>query len=133
MKKKLVLVVAVLVAFLAVSFVVFANSDDDYKVIKRAASVEKSSGTPTFFCLEVKDNKAKKVEVKMKVPLSLVEMLSDSVKDKIDEKVGSDGKNCKIGINDIDIKKVLAELKKGGSEILIEVDNGDNSVKIWLE
>jgi hypothetical protein len=123
MKKNLVLVVCVVVVFLIAAVAVKGNSAEDYKVIQKAVSEKKASGDVTFFRLEVKDKKTNKAEVNIKIPLSLVELMSDCVKDQPKVK-----EHC-----DIDFKKIIAELKKSGNTTLIEVDSDDSLVKIWLE
>jgi hypothetical protein len=132
MKRNLILVVMVVIAIFAVTgFMIYGTSSaEDYKVIKNAVGEKKTSGEVTMLRIEVTDKKAKKVEVNLKVPLSLVEMLSDFAKDNMDN-IKIDGKTG--GKCNIDFKKIVAELKKSGPMSLIEVDTEDNLVKIWIE
>lgn len=125
MKKNSILVVFIMVLFMAATLPLVGNSADDYKVIKKAVKGKRTSGEASFIRIEVTDKKTKKAKVKIKVPLSLVELVSDCVPDNIDIK----GK----GKCNIDMKKILKELKKHGPMTLIEVDEEDAMVKIWIE
>ncbi len=86
MKRNLILVVMVVIAFFAVTgFMIYGTSSaEDYKIIKNAVGEKKTSGEVTMLRIEVTDKKAKKVEVNLKFPLSLIEMLSDFAKDNMD-------------------------------------------------
>lgn len=121
MKKNLVLVMFIMVTFLAGSFMIKGSSEEDYKVIKNA--VKASGSEVTWFKISVFDKKANKEKVNVKVPFSLVELFLGEKDDlKIKEKCG-----------DVDFKKVIEILKKSGPTTLVEVDEEDESVKIWLE
>ena len=121
MKKNLMLVMFIMVTFLAAAFLVRGSSEEDYKVIKNAVKAE-SSGEVTWIKITVFDKKANKEKIDIKVPFSLVEMFLEGKNDfKIKEK-------C-----DVDFKKVIEVLKKSGPTTLIEVNEEDELVKIWLE
>lgn len=121
MKKNHVLIMVMMVTFLAAAFLVMASSEEDYKVIKNAVKV--SGGDVTWIKISVFDKKANKETVTVKVPFALLEMFTAEGKDdlKIKEK-------C-----DVDFKKVIEILKKSGPTTLIEVDEEDELIKIWLE
>ncbi|MCK4765203.1 MAG: hypothetical protein KAW12_23590 [Candidatus Aminicenantes bacterium] len=119
--KKLVLVIFVISTLLVGTLPAYGDSADDYKVIKNAVK-KKVSKDVTFIRIEVTEKGKKKEKVKIKLPLSLVELLADCTKEKIDID------NCKF-----DLKKILAELKKSGPTTLVEIENEDGNVKIWLE
>jgi hypothetical protein len=120
MKKNLVLVMFIMVTFLAGTFMIKGNSEEDYKVIKNA--VKASGGEVSWFKITVFDKKANKEKVNIKVPFSLVEMF-------IGDKKDIPGKEkC-----DVDFKKVIEILKKNGPTTLVEIDEEDETVKIWLE
>ncbi|MCP5104885.1 MAG: hypothetical protein GY950_15975 [bacterium] len=121
MKKSLVLIIVVIVAFMAATLPVFGTAADDYKVIKNAVKGKKG-GTPTWFKLTVYDKKAKKDKVTIKVPFALLEVFSECGK-KMDIK-----DDC-----DVDFKKIFSILKKHGNTTLIEIDGEDELVKIWVE
>ena len=125
MTRNLILVIFVMVTFMAAALPVLgdSSSSEDYKVIKNAVKGKKKSGDISWFRIEVTDKKTRKTKVKIRIPIGLVDLLSDCDKDiKID-----DGK-CKINL-----KKILEELKKNGPMTLIEVDDDDGYVRIWFE
>jgi hypothetical protein len=125
MKRNLILVIFVMVTFMAATLPVIGDysSSEDYKVIKKAVKGKKKSGDIAWFRIEVTDKKTKKTTVKIRLPIGVVDLLADCDKDiKID-----DGK-CKLNL-----KKIIAELKKNGPMTLIEVDDDDAFVRIWFE
>jgi len=123
MKKNVMVVMVIITAFMLATLPVFGDSAQDYKVIKKA-SKDKKNGDLSFLKLTVYDTKEKKNKVKITLPLALVEILSDSEEDvKILDKTKSD----------LDLKKILSLLKKNGPMTLIEIEEDDQIVKIWLE
>lgn len=102
------------------------GSAEEYKVIKRAVKDKKAPETTdevTWFRLEVTDKAENKTKVKIKIPLSLVEMFADCEEEAIDLK-----DKCKVSL-----KTILKELKKNGPMTLIEVEGDKELVKIWFE
>lgn len=127
MKKNVSLVIVLAVVLLvAVSFV-RGNSDEDYKVIKNAVKVQNASGEVSWFRLEVTDKKANKTEVKLKIPIALVDLAINAMDDEIKTN-HEKGQKC-----DIDIHKLLNVLRSSGPTSLIEVEDEDSVVKIWFE
>ena len=124
MKRNLISVIFVMVVFMAATLPVLGSAEE-YKVIKNAVKNKNSDSDVTWFRVEVTDKTAKKTKVKIKIPLSLVEMISDCTDEGIDIKTRSKTK--------VDLKKILQELKKHGPMTLIEVDDEDELVKIWFE
>jgi hypothetical protein len=124
-KRNLILVVFVLAAFMAAAFPVLGDSsaEKDYRVIKNAVKEKKDSGEISWFRIEVTDKKADKVKVKIKLPMSVIDLLIES-----DDDLKIDSEKCKLNL-----KKILAELKKAGPTTLIEVEEDDVLVKIWIE
>lgn len=123
MKKNVMVVIIIITAFMLATLPVFGDSAQDYKVIKKA-SKDKKIGDLNFLKLTVYDTKAKKNKVKITLPLALVEMLADCEEDaKILDKTKTD----------LDLKKILSLLKKNGPMTLIEIEEDDQVVKIWLE
>jgi hypothetical protein len=121
-KTNLMLVIFLMVTFMAATLPALGSAED-YKVIKRAVKNKKSSDEVTWFRLEVVDKKAKKTKVKIRIPLSLVELFADCEKEAIDLK-----NKCKISL-----KTILKELKKNGPMTLIEAECDKELVKIWFE
>ena len=116
-------VMIVIMGFMLATLPVFGDSAQDYKVIKKA-SKDKKNGDTNFLKLTVYDTKAKKNKIKITLPLTLVEMLSECEEDaKILDKTKTD----------LDLKKILSILKKNGPMTLIEIEEEDQIVKIWLE
>lgn len=119
--KKMMMVIFIL--FLSLSIVAPLNASvsglsKDYKIIKKG----KKSGTPTMFKVLITDKG--KTKVKVTLPLILVEtILEDS--DSLD----IDCKNRK----NIDFKKLYKALKKYGPMTIVEVEDGDESIKVWFE
>jgi len=124
MRKHLILVIFIIVTFMAATLPAVGDSAEDYKVIKKAVKGKKTKGEATWFRIEVTEKKTKKSKVRIKIPVSLVELLSDCVPKDLD----INGNKCNI-----DVKKIMKELKKHGPMTLIEVDEDDVLVKIWLE
>jgi hypothetical protein len=124
-KRNLLLVIFLMVTFVAATLPVLGSSED-YKVIKRAVKNKKTVKTTdevTWFRLEVTDKTARKTKVKIRIPLSLVEMFADCEKEAINLK-----DKCKISL-----KTILKELKKHGPMTLIEAECDKELVKIWFE
>jgi hypothetical protein len=124
-KTNLMLVIFLMVTFMAATLPVLGSAEE-YKVIKRAVKDKKTTETTeevTWFRLEVTDKADNKTKVKIKIPLSLVEMVADCEKEAIDLK-----DKCKISL-----KTILKELKKNGPMTLIEAECDKELVKIWFE
>ena len=121
-KRNLLLVIFLMVTFMAATLPVLGSAEE-YKVIKRAVKDKKTTDEVTWFRLEVTDKAAKKTKVKIRIPLSLVELFADCEKEAIDLK-----DKCKISL-----KTILKELKKNGPMILIEAECDKELVKIWFE
>ncbi len=123
MKKNVLIVVVMMVAFLVSAIPATANSAEDYKVIKNAVKSKKKAGDVHFFHVEVTDKATKKSKVRVKVPAALIDLLADCTK----EDIKINGK-C-----DIDFKKVLKILKSHGPMTMVEVDDEEVKVKIWFD
>ena len=121
--KKLVLIIFIISTFLVGTMPTFADSTEDYKVIKKASQNKKGSQELTWFRVEITEKTGKKGKVKIKLPICLVETLADSTEGKINLE-----DKCKF-----DLKKVLADLKKFGPMTLIEIESDDTDLKIWFE
>ncbi len=122
MKKIAVWMVMVLLA----SAPAFAAAADDYQVIKNAVKGAAASGAkaPLFFKIEVKERKGGHDDVKITLPVALVEIMLDACGE---EKIKLDcGRN-------VDLKKVWESLKAAGPLALVQVEDRDATVKIWLE
>ncbi|MCJ7523793.1 MAG: hypothetical protein MUP71_01060 [Candidatus Aminicenantes bacterium] len=107
---------------------IFAEAADDYKVIKNAIKSPESSRagqkSVQWFKILVVGKDGDHEKVKITLPVSLVEMMINACPEKrfkIDH-------GCQI-----DIRKVWNDLKAAGPLALVEVEDHDETVKIWFE
>jgi len=100
------------------------NADSkDYKVIKRGVG-KGVTAEPTVFKILVFDKITKKQEVKLTLPLALLNWAAECCRD---ETVQISNK-CSLSLKDL-----LRILRKSGDNTLLEVDADDKQVKIWVE
>lgn len=127
MKKRIVALGIWLVVFVLTT-ALFAASADDYKVIKKAVNGPAASAAgqknAKWFKIVVTGKAGTREEVKISLPISLVEMMIDAC---AEEKFTVDH-GCRI-----DIRKIWNELKKAGPLALVEVEDHGETVKIWFE
>ncbi|MCX8159647.1 MAG: hypothetical protein N3G18_01790 [Candidatus Saccharicenans sp.] len=127
--KKAVVITVMLLGLLFLSSSLFPAGDkDDYQVIKKA--VQENSKVETakevkWFKVLVTDTKTGKEKVKITMPLTLVEIFARCADNK-EVKLGRDG--CSLNLPEL-----LAELKKVGPLAIIEVNEEEETVKVWLE
>ncbi len=128
MKKCAVLALAAIALTFLLSPFLLADSRDDLQAIKKA--VKENPGYEAgkevkWFKMLVTDIKTNKDKVKVTLPISVVEIFLRC----------ADDKRLKIqeGKYDIDLQAVFKELKALGPMALIEVNEDDETVKIWLE
>lgn len=128
MKKVIVITVTLLGLLLLTSSLLPAGDRDDYQVIKKAVQ-ETSKVEPAkevkWFKVLVTDSKTGKEKVKITMPIALVEVFARCADNK-EVKLGRDG--CSLNLPEL-----LAELKKVGPLAIIEVNEEDETVKVWLE
>ncbi|MDH4197538.1 MAG: hypothetical protein OEW05_09045 [Candidatus Aminicenantes bacterium] len=122
---------ATLIALLAVSLAAAGRpnvEDRDIQVIKKAVK-ENAAYQPgqevKWLKVLVVDAKTKKDRVKITLPISVVEAL---IRCSDDHHLRIHDEDCEI-----DLKALLAELKKAGPMALIEVCEDGGLVKVWLE
>lgn len=123
MKKQVMIVFFMILILIFGVYTLSGSFSEDYKVIKRAVKGKKASKEVAYFKILVVDNASRKVKIRLTLPITLVEMLSECTDDSI--RIKSD---CQV-----DFKAIFKELKKIGPHCLIEINNGDESVKIWFE
>ncbi len=105
-----------------------ADDKHDFKVIQQAVKQNAPAGPAQevkWFKILVMDTKNNKEKVRVTLPIALIEAVLNCSGDKPFLKDSSCG--------DIDFKAVLAELRKAGPMALVEVNEEDELVKIWLE
>lgn len=127
--KKLLLITALLLGILFLTSVLLPAVDkDDYQVIKKAVQdtgkVETAKEVKWFKVL-VTDTRTGKEKVKITMPIALVEIFARCADSK-EVKLGQEG--CTLNLTEL-----LAELKKVGPLAIIEVNEEDETVKVWLE
>ena len=128
MKKAVILVVILFALGVILANFLLAGYIDDYQVIKRAVKENpnyKPGKEAKWFKVLVTDSKTNKVQVKVTLPISVVEIFLQCADDK---RLRIDHDDCEI-----DLKEVFKELKELGPMALIEVCQEDETVKIWLE
>ncbi len=127
MKKRIVALSVFLVVFV-LTIALFAAAADDYKVIKNAVKNPDNSASGRknvqWFKIVVTEKNGAKEEVKISLPISLVEMIINACPE---EKFEVDH-GCRI-----DIRKIWNELKKAGPLALVEIEDHGETVKIWFE
>ncbi|NPV82799.1 MAG: hypothetical protein HPY46_04330 [Candidatus Aminicenantes bacterium] len=128
MKKVIMITVMLLGLLFLTSSLLPAGDRDDYQVIKKAVQ-ETSKVEPAqevkWFKVLVTDTKTGKERVKITMPIALVEIFARCADSK-EVKLGRDG--CSLNLPEL-----LAELKKVGPLAIIEVNEEDETVKVWLE
>ncbi len=127
--KKILLITALVLGILFLTVEIFPAVDkDDYQVIKKA--VQESGKAEQmkevkWFKVLVTDNKTGKEKVRITMPIALVEIFARCAENK-EVRLGRDA--CTLNL-----EQLLAELKKVGPLAIIEVNEEDETVKVWLE
>jgi hypothetical protein len=121
--KKLILVIFIIFILVVGTSTVFADSADDYKVIKKVSKNKQNSGDLTWFRVEIIEKTGKKSKIKIKLPIFLVETLAGCTEGAINLE-----NKCKFNL-----KKVLADLKKYGPMTLVEIESDDADIRVWFE
>lgn len=128
MKKITASVLAVMVlSFVSMNFL-SAEDTSTIQAIKKAVkeNPKYNAGSEVkWFKVLITDTRTKKDKVKITLPISLIELIAKH----------SNEKNLKVNRDeyDIDLKELLAELKKLGPMALVEICEDDELVKVWLE
>ena len=130
MRKITILMMTACVLALAPAAGFCADMNDDAEVIKRAVKSNpyyQKGKEIKWFKLEVTDIRTNKAEVKITLPISLLEMFMESCSDR-DLRVDREDM-------DLDLKEIFQNLKEAGPMSLIEIYDGEegHKVKIWLE
>ena len=124
--KKTIFVTILILVFMFTSFSILnSSSTEDYKAIKKAVKKKntKRQGELTWFKLTVTDNFSKKIKVRIKLPIAIVDWLSECTD-------GSFRIRNKCTIN---LKRILKDLKKSKKFTILEMEDEDDIVKIWVE
>lgn len=134
--KKTLIAVTVLAAVLgtgAFAAPAAPMSNDSWQVIKTAvredARPEAVRGEPQWFKVLITDKHSKEDNVRITLPLSLVEGLIRLAASDDHHR----GFKCNGREFDFDVLEILNQLKKAGPLALVEVNDGDEMIKIWIE
>ncbi|MCX6565906.1 MAG: hypothetical protein NTW38_05705 [Candidatus Aminicenantes bacterium] len=132
-KKKGFIATMAMMAVLGTSvFAAPAASNDNWQVIKNAvredARPEAVRGEPKWFKVLITDRNSKEENVRITLPLSLIEGLV-----RLAAADNHHGFRCNGRDLDIDVLEILDQLKKAGPLALVEVNDGDEAIKIWIE
>jgi len=128
MKKVIWLAVLTLAALLWLAGPGYPVDRDDYQVIKKAVQDNPKAevkGEVKWFKVLVIDNKTQKEKVKITMPIALVEIFMRCAEDKEVKLKSMDTK--------LNMEELLAELKKAGPLSIVEINEEDETVKVWLE
>lgn len=92
------------------------------------------AGQAKLIRVEVFNKLQKKVVVRINLPLAFGELLLDSLdenyRNMIQQKIQQEhGAEFKMP----DFKKLLEAIKTGGPQTLVEIDNDEDSIKVWIE
>ena len=128
MKKITASVLAVMVLSFVLMNFLSAEDTSTIQAIKKAVkeNPKYNAGSEVkWFKVLITDTRTKKDKVKITLPISLIELMAKHC----------NAKNLKVNRDeyDIDLKELLAELKKLGPMALVEICEDDELVKVWLE
>jgi hypothetical protein len=128
MKKVIWMTVLLLAALFLMPEFSYPVDRDDYQVIKKAVQ-DNPKAEPAkevkWFKVLVVDNKTGKEKVKITMPIALVEIFARCADNK---QVQMKNIGCTLNIEEL-----LAELKKVGPLAIVEINEEDETVKVWLE
>ena len=116
-------------------------ADDDLAVVRRAVAIGEDAGTarrpavtreasarqggkPEWLRVRVQEKGAKRAKVSINVPLALAQALGEDF--PVSWHCHEDGGRCRVKLSD-----VLKALESG--QDLVEVDDEDTTVRVWVE
>ncbi len=110
-----------------------AAPDDDFQAIQKAVTQKPApaapgapaSGESKWFKLTVTDTRSGKQNVRITMPIRLVEMFARCAEDR---HMRFNRHHCEV-----DLGEVLAELRKSAPQTVIEIEKDDSLVKVWFE
>ena len=126
-------VIAAVLGTAAFAAPVVNASNDSWQVIKNAvredARPEAVRGEAKWFKIIITDKHSKEENLRLTLPLSLVEGLLQLAANEDHHHHF----RCGDHDMDIDILAILDQLKKAGPLALVEVNDDDQQIKIWIE
>ena len=126
MRRWTALAAALAFAFCLAAPVLAAGHEDDLKVIKRAVRGGPAGdpGKPVkWFKILITDNSSRTGVIKVTLPISLAKFLSHCSK----------GRHLHTEKGDIDLSAAMRDLEELTPLTLLEIVDGDATIKIWLE
>lgn len=107
---------------------------DPKQVPTTVGPVAPAAGQAKLIRVEIFDKAQKKVVVRVNLPIAFGELLIESLepmyREMIQKKIQAEhGTEFQMP----DWKKFLEGLKSGGPQTLVEIDNEENAIKVWLE
>ena len=127
-KSVFIALLAIVTVFGGVTFAA-PSSNDNWQVIKRAVQEDPHPdavrGEAKWFKILITDRKEKGGEVRITLPLSLIEGIAQLASDK--------HFRCNGRELDLNFADILDELKKAGPLALIEIGDDDGTIKVWIE
>jgi len=106
----------------------YTSDKDDYQVIKKAVQENpkiQPAGEAKWLKVLIVDKATGKEKVKVTLPLSLVEIFARCAGK---EEIKMDGKN-----QNLNVEQLIEQLKKAGSMSIVEIDDEEATIKVWLE
>jgi len=94
---------------------------------KQAAGAP-AAGNARLIRVEVFDKLKKQVAVRVNMPLSFVDILLDSLGDELQQEIGDEMRKKGVQLN-----KLIESIKKNGPQTIIEIDNDEQHIKVWVE
>ncbi len=128
MNKKVMMAVLMVTFLCLTAGPSFTSDKDDYQVIKKAVQENpktQPAGEAKWFKVLIVDKATGKEKVKVTLPISLVEIFARCAENK---EIKMDGKN-----QNLNIEQLMEQLKKAGAMSIIEIDDEEAAIKVWLE
>lgn len=128
MKKTALLVLVVVISCFILAALLLGTEDSDLQSIKKAVKKNPrydSNREVRWFKMIFTSRDNKKEQIKVTVPLTLVDLIFGCIKEK-EFKIECDD-------YDLDLRKLYKELREAGPMSLIEISSEDGLLKLWLE
>ncbi|MDD8020488.1 MAG: hypothetical protein PHU81_04775 [Acidobacteriota bacterium] len=128
MKKIAMIAVLTVMALSLTAGPSFTLDKDDYRVIKKAVGENPKSQPAAevkWLRVLIVENASGKEKVKVTMPISLVEIFARCAEYQKDEVKGKGGS--------LNFSELLEQLKKAGPMAIVEINEEDETIKVWLE
>ncbi|MFA4925250.1 MAG: hypothetical protein WC524_01195 [Candidatus Aminicenantales bacterium] len=128
MNRKVMTAVLMVIFLCLIAGPSFTLDKDDYQVIKKAVQENpktQPAGEAKWFKVLIVDKATGKEKVRVTLPISLVEIFARCAEN---EEIKMDGKN-----QNLNVEQLIEQLKKAGSMSIVEIDDEEATIKVWLE